>query len=314
MGSFRIRFVLGLIALSLGHVSGAADTSGIIVRQYENVDYYNDSKINEIAKLSAAYDLNEETVILFHGFNETVDAESVKTIANAYIANTDSNVIAIDYSQIAINYSQIVDDKTLIVDVIRVNDFAEAIGRALSQMVNNGMISKKIHMIGYSLGAQLAAHIKPHFDFPIDRITGLSPAGPPIYQGISLKSGDANFVDIIHTDSGVFGELLNSGNADFHPNGGLRPQPGCEVFSSNKTQETNCNTARSWMYYAESIRNPNGFMAVQCSSSAVFNLGNCNLSGAVVPMGYATRTNATGRFYLRTLAQSPFAEGMGGIY
>ncbi|XP_076290868.1 lipase member H-B-like [Lasioglossum baleicum] len=307
MGSCRIRFVLGLIALSLGHVSGAADTSGIIVRQYLNVDYYNDFNINEIAKLSAAYNLNEETVILFHGFKETVDAESVKTIANAYIANTDSNVIAI-------NYSQIVDDKTLIVDVIRVNDFAEAIGHALTKMVNNGKISKQIHMIGYSLGAQVAAHIKNYFDLPIARITGLSPAGPPIYSGISLKSGDANFVDIIHTDGGIYGQLHNSGNADFHPNGGLRPQPGCEVFSSNKTQETNCNDARSWKYYAESILNPKGFMAIQCFSSAVFNLGNCNLNGAVVPMGYATPTNATGRFYLRTLSQSPFAEGMGGIY
>ncbi|XP_076290883.1 pancreatic triacylglycerol lipase-like [Lasioglossum baleicum] len=307
MGSFRIRFVLGLIALSLGHICGATDTcSSIIVRQYYNVGYYKDVYISVVDQLSAAYDLNEETVILFHGFNETVDSESVTTIANAYIEKTASNVIAIDYSKIS-------DFKALMVDLVRVKDFGEAIGHALTKMVNTGTISKQIHMIGYSLGAQVAARIKPYFDFPIYRITGLSPAGPPIYRGNSLQSGDANFVDIIHTESGFFGQLHNSGNADFHPNGGLRLQPGCEVVSSDQTQQSNCNTARSWMYYAESIRNPNGFMAVQCSSYERFDQGYCNLSD-VVPMGYATPTNATGRFYLRTLAQSPFAEGMGGVY
>lgn len=63
------------------------------------------------------------------------------------------------------------------------------------------------------------------------RISGLDPAGP-IYCGSTtdnhaLKSSDAHFVDVIHTDGGVFGCILPLGDADFYPNGGKRPQPQC---------------------------------------------------------------------------------------
>lgn len=61
------------------------------------------------------------------------------------------------------------------------------------------------------------------------RITGLDPAGPSYYDGINkeLNKKDANFVDIIHSDAGIFGGSTSTGHADFWPNGGKRPQPIC---------------------------------------------------------------------------------------
>lgn len=65
------------------------------------------------------------------------------------------------------------------------------------------------------------------------RITGLDPAGPLFYFlyslfGASRLSGkDAAFVDVINTDSYVYGIPFKSGKADFYPNGGFRWQPGC---------------------------------------------------------------------------------------
>lgn len=37
------------------------------------------------------------------------------------------------------------------------------------------------------------------------------------------------FVDIIHTDAGVLGHRESVGHADYFPNGGISPQPGCEL-------------------------------------------------------------------------------------
>lgn len=40
---------------------------------------------------------------------------------------------------------------------------------------------------------------------------------------------DAAFVDVIHTDGGIFGFPNPLGHADFYPNGGKPPQPGCSL-------------------------------------------------------------------------------------
>jgi len=44
-----------------------------------------------------------------------------------------------------------------------------------------------------------------------------------------LTPSDAEFVDVIHTDGGVFGFPVALGHADFFPNGGFPLQPGCSI-------------------------------------------------------------------------------------
>lgn len=46
-----------------------------------------------------------------------------------------------------------------------------------------------------------------------------------------LASTDAEFVDVIHTDGGVFGFPIALGDVDFFPNGGFPAQPGCRINS-----------------------------------------------------------------------------------
>lgn len=89
-----------------------------------------------------------------------------------------------------------------------------------------------VHLIGFSLGAHVAA-IAGHFvisstnqELRVGRITGLDPAGPGFPPQIPLSqrldSGDADFVDVIHTNMGAlirgeFGSPLSAGHADFYP-------------------------------------------------------------------------------------------------
>ncbi|XP_076648060.1 uncharacterized protein LOC143356342 [Halictus rubicundus] len=302
MGSFRIRILLGLVALSLGHVSGAADTDTIFFRHYSGGSH-RDVNIKQIAKLIPQLNLNECTIFYVHGFMDSVDGQSATTIADAYLNRTSCNVIAIDYRQIA-------DNINYIADALHVDDVGGAIGNGLNQLVDHGLNPDKIHIIGHSLGAQVAGHVGSHTKFVIPRITGLDPAGPLFYTGRYLKSGNAKFVDIIHTDAGFAGQIYSSADSDFYPNDGHEPQPGCPLVNP---KEVGCSHSRSWMYYAESVLNPDGFMAIQCTGSWQFKTGTCNRAN-VVPMGYATPTTARGKFYLHTNSQSPFAKGLQGIY
>jgi phosphatidic acid-selective phospholipase A1 len=42
-----------------------------------------------------------------------------------------------------------------------------------------------------------------------------------------LDSGDAEFVEVVHTSGGYLGYRDPIGQVDFFPNGGTWPQPGC---------------------------------------------------------------------------------------
>lgn len=62
------------------------------------------------------------------------------------------------------------------------------------------------------------------------RITGLDPANPPFFPDIllnHLSHSDAEMVDIIHTDAGLYGQPIATGTIDFWPNDGMTLQPGC---------------------------------------------------------------------------------------
>lgn len=80
--------------------------------------------------------------------------------------------------------------------------------------------------------------------------TGLDPAGPffPLNDTSSrLDTSDAEFVDVIHTDSGDLGgnELGMEepiGHVDFYPNGGA-DQPGCfHLGNETATRSNSCTT------------------------------------------------------------------------
>lgn len=66
-------------------------------------------------------------------------------------------------------------------------------------------------------------------------LPGLDPALPlfiTLSNNQKLDSGDAKFVDVLHTNAGQFGKLERSGTVDFYANGGLL-QPGCVEISTD---------------------------------------------------------------------------------
>ncbi|KAA0199410.1 hypothetical protein HAZT_HAZT011520 [Hyalella azteca] len=99
------------------------------------------------------------------------------------------------------------------------------------------------HLVGHSLGSHLMGYAGSYTstfgDKPslVGRITALDPAGPffrNVDPLVRLDPSDAEYVDVIHTDSneilpGIPMSLGNPdplGHVDFYPNGGSQ-QPGC---------------------------------------------------------------------------------------
>lgn len=75
----------------------------------------------------------------------------------------------------------------------------------------------KVHFIGFSLGAHVSGFAGSELP-GLKRITGLDPAGP-LFESQHIKarldSGDANFVDVIHSNGenlilGGLGKKKNS--------------------------------------------------------------------------------------------------------
>ncbi|KFR10727.1 Pancreatic lipase-related protein 2, partial [Opisthocomus hoazin] len=125
-------------------------------------------------------------------------------------------------------------------------------------------------------------------------LSGLDPA-QPYFQGtpteVRLDKSDAEFVDVIHTDSAPtipylgFGMSTAIGHLDFYPNGG-KQMPGCgknlisEIIDLNGIWEglrdfVACNHLRSYKYYSDSIIYPDGFLGYSCASYNVFETGSC---------------------------------------
>ena len=110
-----------------------------------------------------------------------------------------------------------------------------------------GYSPEKVHIIGFSLGGQIAGIIgrnvfsKSDSQYKIARITGLDPGQlPPLFGSIIqlLNENDAEFVDTIHTETESFGIRDTVGTVSFWVNGG-RVQPMCRsIIPLSKFQMT----------------------------------------------------------------------------
>jgi len=154
----------------------------------------------------------------------------------------------------------------------------------------------------------------------IQRISGLDPAFPGFFPQLLspakyLSKDDAVFVDIIHTDAGLYGAPIGTGNVDFWPNDGHTLQPGCPTRNFQLLSDNDlCSHRRSWRFWAESVTLPviNTFEAVPATSWSAFKRHKVDES-KVVTMGLDCPSNATDNYYLQTNGESPFAKGAAGI-
>ncbi|RZB40340.1 inactive pancreatic lipase-related protein 1, partial [Asbolus verrucosus] len=215
------------------------------------------------------FNFSQPTVFYFHAFFESSRTASANLIKTGYLQRGGYNIILLNAPRLEAGPWYLTASKnTQIV--------GEYTAKLIDYLVSRGMYLPSLHLIGLSLGAQMAGVCGQSVKSGrISRITGLDPAGPLFKKwpkSLRLDSGDAEFVDVIHSDAGIFGFPRRVGHVDFWPNRGVSPQPGCTFKDVKKRAPDNivelffCSHWRSYQFYAESIINDQGFVSVPCDS------------------------------------------------
>lgn len=160
-----------------------------------------------------------KVVILITGWNSNINNtnEAMDTLYEAYRCRDDYNFIVIDTSNFI--------DSLYTWSAFNTKTVGQIIGQAIYGLSEYIPI-KNIHLIGHSLGAHICGEAGRSFtklsNRLLSRITGLDPARPCFNEGQQLsgiQKGDAEFVDIIHSNPGILGVSESIGDVDFFPNG-----------------------------------------------------------------------------------------------
>lgn len=175
-----------------------------------------------------------EIKFIVHGWMESANRTYYRGFIDAYLKRGNYNVIGVDWAGPALYEYSMASRNTKTAGrelgdfIIRLNKLA-------------GIPMENFHILGHSLGAHLAGfagkRVWSRTGRKIGRISALDAAGPlfeipiPVSRNNRLDRSDAEFVDCIHTDGGIFGMVQPIGHVDFYPNGGVPRQPGCYMLN-----------------------------------------------------------------------------------
>ncbi|XP_017892268.1 lipase member H-A-like [Ceratina calcarata] len=245
------------------------------------------------------FESSNPTKIVVHGYDSDMQLSYLVDVRREYLKSYDYNVIAVDWHRLATApcYPLVVRN-------------VPHVGDCLAQLIDRlrDVGAKDIHVIGFSLGAHVPAFsanvLRP---YKISRITGLDPALPlfvTVNKDDKLDAGDAEFVDVLHTNAFIQGKVEMSGHIDFYMNGGIN-QPGCW----ERWAPFACDHHRAVMYFAESINSDVGFWGWQCGGFAWYLLGLCPPRYPAVLAGDKVDRKRRGFYLVKTNGQSPYAMG-----
>ncbi|XP_026480171.1 uncharacterized protein LOC113386617 [Ctenocephalides felis] len=266
------------------------------VRQYvifgRTVEESNITKSNFDPKLP--------TKVIIHGYNSDMYLGPLIDMRAEYLQRDRYNIFALDWSPLA-------PSPCYPTAVHNTRHAGECLAQMLTTLRKIG--AKNVHVIGFSLGAHVpnfaAVAMRPHV---IERVTGLDPAMPLFATAEPddrLDESDALFVDVIHTNALVQGQIISSGHVDFYMNGGVT-QPGCWQGPENPFA---CSHHRAPDYFCESINSRKGFWGWSCPSFLYYLLGLCPPRSNQIQAGEDCAPNSKGFHLVETRSDMPFALG-----
>lgn len=206
-------------------------------------NYFTDRQIYDLSNATQIlsnthFQSDKTTAIYIHGWLEASNVTSVINTTQAYLVNGNYNIVVLDWGELAAGAYTTAVENVIVV--------GNRMAQVVMNLYNFGLSLSKLHIVGHSLGAQIAGIIGKRLQtisenaLKLDHVTGLDPAGPLFYTLLGLvpllvpglDPSVATFVDVIHTDAGYLGVPDACGHTDFWPNAGTRFQPNCPVVSS----------------------------------------------------------------------------------
>ncbi|XP_031341246.1 phospholipase A1-like [Photinus pyralis] len=254
-----------------------------------------------------------KTILTSHGFLCSHNNNLMPELKDAYLKRYDANVIAIDWSAYSKDYYANV--------YCNLPRIAQTVAQFLCKAdYEHNIEIRDLHMVGHSMGGQLAGLIgqetKAQCSKILGRISALDPAGP-LYtlRGADsrLDASDAKLVMVIHTNMGILGYVGNCGTVDFYPDFGAI-QSGCSIFDSPSSNPLNallypaaCSHLRAVDYMIESLSS-NRFNAKSClmCTGCIAN----PMGGSKAVMGEdVTFEKDSCAYYMYINKEAPYAQG-----
>ncbi|KAB0800008.1 hypothetical protein PPYR_07888 [Photinus pyralis] len=294
--------------LKLIHNCDSSDTQEVQYLLYTRKNRDRPIKLNPQQPMEV--EEGKPTILLIHGWISDSNFYNMPKIREGFLTKYDCNVIMIDWSKTSF--------KTYGHSVCALPVIAEEVARLLCKLdAYYGVPLELVHIIGHSLGGQMSGLIgqstREVCQKSLGRITALDPAGPLFFglpESKRLDPSDANFVQAIHTNGGVFGYLPKCADVDFFVNCGTY-QHGCITISllnitNVLVSDVTCSHSRSLDYLEESIYST-GFVGHSCKYCPVKCIADLFNSKSAV-MGEHTAKDASGSFLVTTASSSPFAQ------
>ncbi|KAL7297673.1 hypothetical protein TKK_0009339 [Trichogramma kaykai] len=219
--------------------------------------------------IRTGFDFSKKLYIVVHGYMGKSHDEWILDLKNKLLELGDGNVFLVDWKAGSNDINYVNSARNTEVASAAIFNFLDSLKKVINERTVDKTNWRGVYFIGHSLGAQVsaqAAHLLKEDRFwTVDRITGLDPA-KPCFTRTNLQwkidKGDANFVDIIHTQAGEDNKGINSlglkeslGHVDFYVNGGVI-QPNCaNLFLAPMLIQMGCSHKLSHIYFAESITN-----------------------------------------------------------
>lgn len=126
----------------------------------------------------------------------------ISVLRDAYLNNGSYNVFLVDWGVLSASpcYPAAVSN---------LRPVARCLSQSLTTLRHLGLSITRTTCVGHSLGAHLCGIMANNLLFRMHKIIGLDPARPLVRPGLvnRLDSGDADFVQVIHTNAGYYGEI-----------------------------------------------------------------------------------------------------------
>ncbi|XP_026319648.1 lipase member H-like [Hyposmocoma kahamanoa] len=242
--------------------------------------------VNSVISSNLMFDKN--IVFLAHGWNGRGGNTMNILLTRAFLEDNDVNVIVLDWSRLA--------NRNYVTAKNGVPAVGRGLGQFISWLVSLGASYDKMHLVGFSLGGHLVGSAGRETGSLVRRITALDPAGPLWGRDRDrIVETDGQYVEVMHTNTAMYGFSDPCGDADFYPNGGSS-MPGCILNS--------CSHSLAYDYMASSIRH-NHLLANECDSLRDATRNRCN--GELNPMGNSDLLKTrSGIFRVNTERRYPF--------
>ncbi|XP_072937175.1 phospholipase A1 member A-like [Epargyreus clarus] len=228
--------------------------------------------------------------VIVHGWNNNGNTAMNPQITAAFLAVLDANVIVVDWRALA--------GSSYNTAVAGVPSVGQHLGNFLIWLINTaGGNWNQVHLVGFSLGAHVVGNAGRTAGGRPARVTGLDPAGPQWGGNANaLNRNSGIYVESIHTDGRLLGIFDPISDADFYPNGGRNPQPGCLIST--------CSHGRATELFASTVQF-NRHVGRRCGNIWEAELSSC--TGATLNMGNSIiGKRGTGLYGLLTGRTWPF--------